>query len=155
MTAVPSFLVSGILAMILSFIALLWSAVFLGRKQGGLGLILLSILMLLVGGGFIPPYGGIIAGVAATRIDKPLTWWRSHLPGRALNFLAKLWPWTLIVYVGWSLGGWILGSFFGEVMLNLSFVLFFFFDLGLPLVAIFSGFAQDLGQAELPLKFTV
>jgi len=38
-------------------------AMFIQRKNGGLTLILLSILMLLVGGGFIPPLFGIIAGV--------------------------------------------------------------------------------------------
>jgi hypothetical protein len=49
MTAVPGFLVNGILAILLSFIDLLWSAVFIGRKQGGLGSIILSVYMLLVG----------------------------------------------------------------------------------------------------------
>jgi hypothetical protein len=56
MTLVPNFLVTGVLAIIISLIIVVWAAVFIQRKNGGLILILLSILMLLVGAGFIPPY---------------------------------------------------------------------------------------------------
>jgi hypothetical protein len=86
----------------------------------------------------------VIAGLATTRIRAPLTWWRNRLSGRTLDVLASLWPWTLILYAGWSLGGWILGYFFSEIMLSLSFVLFFLFDLVLPVFTILTGFAKDI-----------
>jgi hypothetical protein len=38
----------------------------------------------------------IVAVVMATRINKPLNWWRKHLQ---VNFFAKLWPWSFITYV--------------------------------------------------------
>ena len=63
MTLIPSFLITGVFAILVSVVVIAWAAIFLGRKNGGLTLILLSILMLLVGGGFIPPLFGIIAGV--------------------------------------------------------------------------------------------
>ena len=63
MTFIQNFLITGILAILVSLVVMAWAAMFVQRKNGGLTLILLSILMLLVGGGFIPPLFGIIAGV--------------------------------------------------------------------------------------------
>lgn len=68
MTFIPNLFVTGILAIIASLAVMVWAAAFVQRKSGGLALILLSILMLLVGGGFIPPFFGIIAGTIGTRI---------------------------------------------------------------------------------------
>jgi hypothetical protein len=42
-------------------------------KLGGSILILLSVALLLFGGGIFPPLIGVIGGVAGTRINKPLT----------------------------------------------------------------------------------
>lgn len=144
MTIVPNFIVTGILAIIISLIIVVWAGVFIQRKNGGLILILLSILMLLVGGGFIPTFSGIVAGVAGTGINTPLVFWRTRLSGSALRSLAKLWPWTLIVFVAWSLGGWFLGYFFNQVMINLSLVLFLVCNFGLPLLTVITGFAFDI-----------
>lgn len=63
MTLIQNFLITGIFAMLFALIVMVWAALFVQRKNGGLTLIFLSILMLLVGGGFIPPLLGIIAGV--------------------------------------------------------------------------------------------
>jgi hypothetical protein len=72
MTVVPSFLVTGILAVIVGIVAMIWAAFFVHRKRGGLILILLSIVLLLVGGGIFPPIIGIIAGAVGTRINAPI-----------------------------------------------------------------------------------
>jgi hypothetical protein len=69
MTVIPSFLVSGILTVIVGVLVAVWAAKFVQRKNGGLVLILLSILMLLVGGGLFPPVFGAVAGIIATRIN--------------------------------------------------------------------------------------
>jgi hypothetical protein len=96
MTFVPNLLVTGILAILISLILLVWVTMFVERKHGGLVLILLSVVMLLVGGGFGPPIIGIIVGVAATRINAPLSWWRTHLYSGSRRFLAKVWPWSYV-----------------------------------------------------------
>jgi hypothetical protein len=70
MTVVPSFLVSGILTVIVGVIVAVWAAKFVQRKQGGLMLLLLSVLMLLVGGGLFPPVFGVAAGLIGTRIKR-------------------------------------------------------------------------------------
>ncbi len=144
MTIVPHSLVTGILAIIVGLGVSLWAVAFVQRKHGGPTLILLSIAMLLVGGGFVPTYTGILAGVAGTRINAPLARWRAHLSGSARGFLARVWPWALIAFVVWSLGGWILGHFFNQTMMSLGFALFLIFDLGLPLLAVLAGFARDM-----------
>ncbi len=68
MTIVPSFLVTGVLTIIFGLLVAIWAAKFVQRKNGGLVLILLSIIMLLVGGGLFPPVFGVVAGIIGTRI---------------------------------------------------------------------------------------
>jgi len=143
MTIIPNFFVTGVLAIIVSLIIILWAVAFVQRKHGGLVLILLSIIQLLVGGGFVPVALGIIAGVAATRIHAPFMWWRAHLSVHSQRFLAMLWPWPLIVFVLWFPGEWILGYFFNDYMLNLALITIFF-SLGLMLLTVLTGFAYDI-----------
>ena len=72
MTIIPSFLITGILAILFGLVVLVWSAFFVHRKHGSLVLILLCIPLLLFGGGIFPPLIGVIAGALGTRIQKPL-----------------------------------------------------------------------------------
>jgi len=97
-TLIPNFLASGILAMIVGFLAPIWAVAFVQRRHSALILLFLSILLFLVGGGSPPIFLGIIASAVATRINKPLTWWRAHLSVNVRGFLAKLWPWSIIVF---------------------------------------------------------
>ncbi len=117
MTIIPSLLVTGILAILFSLIFLVWATMFVQRKNGGLVLILLSIVMLLVGGGFGPPILGIIVGATGTRINAPLTWWRAHLSIGSRRFLGKLWPWSfaacIIAWLYLFPGSILLDYFFG------------------------------------------
>ncbi len=146
MTIIPNFLVTGILAILFSLVFLVWAVLFVQRKNGGLVLILLSIVMLLVGGGIFPPILGIILGVIGTRINAPLAWWRAHLSVRLRHFLGKVWPWSFIAcLIAWLLlfpGINILGYFFGVNNPNLTVILIFF-ALGSLLLTIFTGFAYD------------
>jgi hypothetical protein len=96
MTLVPSFLATGILAVLLSLTAAMWAVAFVQRKHGGLVLILLSMGMLLVGSGFIPTFVGILASAAAIGIHAPLSKWRARLPKGAVRIGSALWPWPLI-----------------------------------------------------------
>ena len=94
MTIVPNFLVTGIPAMVLGLLTMLWAAAFVQRPQGGAILALLSLGLLLFGGRIFPPLIGIIGGVAGTRINTGL----NKQPGPVWRTLAKLWPWTLVVF---------------------------------------------------------
>jgi hypothetical protein len=149
MTIVPNLLVTGILAILFSLIFFVWATMFVQRKNGGLVLILLSIVMLLVGGGIFPPVIGIIIGALGTRINAPLTWWRTHLSVGLRHFLAKLWPWSFVVcLIAWLLlfpGINILGYFFGVNNPDLTVILILF-ALGSLLLTILTGFAYDIQE---------
>lgn len=71
MTIVPNFFLTGILAIIMGIIITIWAVAFIDRKNGGLVLVFLSIAMLLLGGGIVPPIIGVIGGIIGSRI-KPV-----------------------------------------------------------------------------------
>jgi hypothetical protein len=98
-TVVPSLLVAGLLAITAALLIAIWAALFIQRKYGAWVLVLLAILLFLVGGGFGPPFMALVAGLIATQISRPLSWWRTHLPKAIQGILAKLWPWPLIIYL--------------------------------------------------------
>lgn len=160
MTLVPSLFMTGILAILVSLIFLAWAAMFAQRKHGGLVLILLSGLMLIVGGGFGPPILGVIVGIAATGINAPLMWWRMRLSEGLRRFLAKVWPWSYVAgIIAWLLvmpGTILLDYFFG--VSDLDFIvpilaLTVLSAFGLLLVTVFAAFAHDV-QRQIGLHKT-
>jgi hypothetical protein len=98
-TLVPNFLLTGVLAMIVGWIIMIWSAGYIERKRGAWILTLLTVGLFLVGGGFAPVVLAVIPVFAATQIGKPLTWWRSRQPSRTLEILAGLWKWVFPVFI--------------------------------------------------------
>lgn len=91
MTLVPNMAVTGVLAIIAALAVGVWAVWFIDRPHGGLILIGLSVLLLLVGGGFGPPMVAAISGVAATRTGKE----GGRVPGFIGSALARAWPWLL------------------------------------------------------------
>jgi protein-S-isoprenylcysteine O-methyltransferase Ste14 len=137
MTMIPDLLVTGIASVLAGLGMAVWAAVFIRRKCGGFVLVLLSLLALLVGGGFVPVFIGIVS--AATNRG-PV-----RIPARnRFAFLAVVWPWPLILMTLWLPGSWLLGHFFGPVMLSLSGPLFLIFDIGLPALAMTSAISRTL-----------
>jgi hypothetical protein len=143
MTIVPSFLVTGILAVIFGVVVMIWSVFSLPRKRGGLILILLCIPLLLFGGGLFPPLIGMIAGALGTRINKPLSAEGSRLSAGQLWFLAAQWPWSLALYVLWVLGQFVIGHFFNDWLLANGYLIIVMV-LGSLLLAVVSTYAHDL-----------
>ena len=139
MTVIPSFLVTGILASVVGLITMIWAAAFVQRKSGGIVLILLSIALLLVGGGLFPPVIGIIAGVVATKINAPVT----RRPGSVLRLFARMWPWPLVAFFVWVLGQFVVGYFFNELLQRSGF-LSPLLIIGLLLLSVFTAFAYDV-----------
>jgi hypothetical protein len=77
----------------------IWAARYLDIKYGARVLLFLSISLWLVGGGFAPLFMALVAFAAASRIDRPLNWWRTHLPNSLKVILRTLWPGSVIAYV--------------------------------------------------------
>lgn len=150
LTIVPSFLVTGILAVIIGVLVIIWAAGFVDRRYGAGVLLLLSVLLFLVGGGFAPIFLTILAFITATRINKPLTWWRTHIPAILQTFLVWLWPGSLIalvllffISVEIAIFGYPFVYFWGanttlSILYNASYVM-----LGLMVLSPLTGFAHD------------
>jgi len=148
MTLVPNFLVTGILAILVGLSIILWSVTFVQKKHGAVVLSLLSILLLLVGGGFGPITLLITACIGAGRINKPLTWWRTNLPDGPRRLLATLWPWSLAATLGWVPVEVFLGQIFhlindpSRTLTNLNF-LFSYPLLFFIVMALITGLARE------------
>jgi len=112
MSILPNLQATGILALLLGLAIIVWSAAFVQRRHGGLVLILLSIALLLFGGGIFPPLIGVIGGTAGTQINRPLR----GKPGRVTRTAARLWPWPLVILLAWLLGQFAVGYFFNDFL---------------------------------------
>jgi hypothetical protein len=131
-------LIIGILTIMGSLLTVTWSIVFLHRKWGGVGLILLSIAQLLCGGGFYPPVIGIIGGLLGLQITRPL----KRKTDKVTYSLAKLWPWPLIVLIGWVVIQFPLGIYNNGLMISLMRINLILV-LGSLALSIISAYAQD------------
>ncbi|MBN1122668.1 MAG: hypothetical protein JXJ17_16440 [Anaerolineae bacterium] len=147
MTLVPNFLLAGILTLIIGVAILVWVAAFLQHERGWLVLILLSIGFMLIGAGFTPPTLGVLAGAVGSQINRPLAERKGLLSDKFGLFLSELWPWPLVVYVGWLIFQTSLGIFAGEVMLKLGMMPLLITNTFL-LLMILTGFSVDRHLAQ-------
>jgi hypothetical protein len=155
LTIIPSFLISGILSVILGIVVMVWAIGFVNHKHGAGILMLLSMALFLVGGGFAPIFMALVASLTATRINQPLKFWRAILPGALQKFLGKIWFGVLIVFVLVfvfsvivAIFGWPLTIFFDDetsfrYLNSLSLVM-----VGLMLFSSLCGFAHDLQDQD-------
>lgn len=126
MTVIPSFFWAGILSMIVGLAVMIWAAAFVQRKYGGLVLALLSLLLLLVGGGIMPPIICFIGGLVGSRIHAPLRWSRAYLAGGTGRFLASAWAWSLGAFVVFVYGQYPFGYFFNDFLMNNGYLILIF-----------------------------
>jgi hypothetical protein len=96
-TIIPNFLISGLLSMVLGLAIVIWSLWFIQTTHGRTVFLVLFILLFLVGGGIGQIVFFIPAWAFATRMNKPLTWWKKVLPRSIWPFLSRLWIITLIL----------------------------------------------------------
>ncbi len=96
-TLIPNFMITGIVSMVVGVAIIIWSIWYLPSKYGRTVYLGLFILSFLVGGGIGQVFFFIPAWAFATRMHKPLTWWRKVLPRRVWPFLSRLWIVTLVL----------------------------------------------------------
>ena len=102
-TVIPNLVITGIAAIIASTVAVIWAVFFVQRKHGPLILLGLFVAQTLVGGGWILDMA-IITVILATRIGKPMSWWRLRLTGRTRMVLDRLLLPSLVSYAIISFG---------------------------------------------------
>jgi hypothetical protein len=160
LSIIPNYLITGILTTIISLAIIIWAITFIDKKVGLWGLIILTILVLIFGGGFAPPTFMILAIIAASKINKPLVFWKRILLNKFGYTLARLWPLTLMILILCVLFA-IKSGIFGFPLINFnnadialkflrSFGLVTTFGIG-PIVII-SAFAFDIHKHDSFIK---
>jgi hypothetical protein len=153
-TIIPNFLITGIASILVSIAIIIWSIGFVHKKNGPLVFILLYILLFLVGGGVAQVIFFTLTWAVATRINRPLSWWRRILPQSVCRILAVLWPWTLSVgsflmlaALFIAITGYFPGS--GDPA-EVLYIMIFFIGIAFILfhITFLSGFADDINRSQ-------
>jgi hypothetical protein len=146
MTIIPNLLVTGILAIFTTLLFLLLSTVWNRKKMAGWMMIPTAIAMLLCGAGMCPPILVIILGVATIIMNTPLRKKHPQQPPRSQQFLARLWPGSLIIsLVSWLMifPGLPLLDYYGDVNDPILVAVLVFMALGTLLMTLIFARARD------------
>lgn len=146
LSILPTFLLAGISSIILGIVVVICSSLFVQRRFGATIFLILTFTLFLVGGGMAPIVLSITAVAVATRIDKPLIWWKTHLSTNLRSSLGKLWPWSLLLFViiFWStVGIQIFGLPLETSLISTSVGILSIAMISLIPVSIIVGFAYD------------
>jgi len=154
-TLIPNFMATGIVSMIVGLTIVIWSIWFLPRRHGRTVFLGLFVTSFLVGGGIGQAFFFLPAWAFATRMDKPLAWWRKVLPRSIWPFLSRLWIVTLVLaaiamLIGLEMA--IYGVFPGlsdPVRIQNVALLFVLAAAILCMVSFIAGFGHELGRIEL------
>ncbi|CAG0993702.1 hypothetical protein ANAEL_02453 [Anaerolineales bacterium] len=161
LTVIPSFFVTGILAMLAGLLVIIWSAGFVQKKYGSGVFFLLSLFQFLVGGGFAQIFLVLMVTLAATQINAPWKGWRILLPGFLRRFLGQSWLVLLILFALTLLGS-MFAAIFGFIPLvsslldlnagNTTGFLYSlaYFMLALLPLTILAGLAHDVERMDFP-----
>lgn len=153
-TILPTFLLAGLLSMLVGLAIIIWSLRYLQTRHGPTVFLVLFILLFLVGGGIGQVAFFIPAWAFATRMDKPLTWWRKVLPRSSWPFLSKLWPVTLAlstiaILIGLEMAvfGYFPGMTDPDAIQN-TCLLFVLSSAILNIISFVAGFGHELQRME-------
>jgi hypothetical protein len=153
MSVIPNLLVTGTLTIVVSLAVMLWAVAFVEHRHAGRDLAILSVAMLLVGGGFGPPILGMLAGLVAAGAQASHAQWASVLSGPSGRLLALLWPalfWLcLLNALLLVVGSLVVAGALGLANPDL-FVLSLFLVLVTMPLATLAGIAHDLRHAPAP-----
>jgi hypothetical protein len=132
----PDLFITGLIALALGLVMLAWSFGARQHRFYGVGVALLSLLLLGLGGGVVPPVIGLAGGIVAM-----LPRGRST-PGRASALLSALWPWPLVALFALLALMVLLGTVAAAVLAEAALVLFLAMVLSLVLTVL-SAWAWD------------
>jgi hypothetical protein len=91
---IPHLFLTGLAVIVVAAALLWWSLAPIRSTRRGWGLLGLSVLLLLVGGGFGPPTFGIVGGIAAIVLGR-----RTAEVRPRHRVLARAWPWIYVALV--------------------------------------------------------
>ncbi|PKK95749.1 MAG: hypothetical protein CVV59_02135 [Tenericutes bacterium HGW-Tenericutes-4] len=134
-SVIPNFLISGIITVLLS-IAIVILANLLIESNYFKFFPLLFILLFLFGGGFVPPFIGIIS--STYYVIKRKSNMYNKQPSFFKKLIAKLWIYLISVLILWLPSSWIIGWIFPVFRLQISSATFIMLDIILPILILIS-----------------
>jgi hypothetical protein len=140
MSFISDYLTMGILTITFGLIMSLWSAFYIHKKSGGWVTLILSIIMLLFGGGFFPPAIGIFSSIVALFIHKPI---KTQKVNGFTRMAAKLWPWPFVYFPLWGISQFVIGYYFNNFLKENMLFFTLLFMLSLPLTVL-SAYSHDV-----------
>lgn len=152
-TLIPNFLITGIITIIIGLFIIGWSIKFIDKQYGARIFFVLCSASFLTGGGSPPLTFGFLACIAATKINKPLLWWKEHLSVTWRNSFVRLWPWShistvLVVLLGTEMA--IFGAPLSYILdINLFMIILFLvgqISMILAVVSIITAIAIDISS---------
>ncbi len=152
-TVIQNYLVTGIFALGLGMVVVVWSIGFIDRNYGPVVFVALSVALFLVGGGIAEVAFILLAALLSTRIHHPLGRWQRAARSRFGLALSRLWPYAIalafsVFLIGYSI--WLLVLPPGEVRQigTLHYVTWASLGIGLILLLLVvpCGFIRDIRQ---------
>jgi hypothetical protein len=154
-TLLPTFLLAGLLSMIVGLVIVVWSLFFIETRYGRTVFLALFILLFLVGGGIGQVAFFIPAWAFGTRMNTPLAWWKKVLPQSSWPFLSRLWIVILVIStilvlfgVEIAIFGIVPGMTDPDRIQNTAMLLVFSSAI-LNIFAFIAGFGHDLRRMEM------
>ncbi len=153
-TLIHNFLITGISAVLTGLAIIVWSLKYIHTKHGATVFLFLIILLILAGGGigfiivFIPTWA------FATRINKPLNWWKKVLSFKLRKILSPLWffiltltmiAWLIVMELG--IFGYFPGQNNPDTILNIVFITLFSSAV-LTCITFICAFAGDINEQD-------
>jgi hypothetical protein len=153
-TLAPTFRTAGALSILVGLAIIVWSIWFLPAWHGRTVFLGLFILLFLTGGGIGQVAFFIPAWAFATRMDKPLTWWKKVLPRAWWPFLSRLWIILLVlstisILIGLEIAifGYVPWTTVPDAVQNAGLT-FVFASALMNIIAFIAGFGHDLLRME-------
>ena len=156
-TVLPNYLITGVIAMAVGLCIVLWTVFRIRTRLGPIVFLLLSILLLGVGGGIAHVPFFLIGWAVSTRINSPLSWWKKAVSRRVADRLARNWLGILVTDYIMLLVGiaiWLIflppGSAHRALVLQYTCWFFIVAGLLMQLPTVVSGFMRDIrvGRVE-------
>jgi hypothetical protein len=141
LSVIPNLLVTGIVATALSIALAAWVMRRVGPPRWAAGILVLSVLLLLFGGGLFPPVIGIVLALAAARIGAT-----GRAPGAMARRIAPAWRVATVLGIAGYLGlfpGLVLASALVGVEEAALVLLFAALAFGGLVLALFAARASD------------
>lgn len=99
LTIIPNYLITGIMSIVISVSVFIWAIAFIDRRYNLSGVIVLTVLMLLFGGGFASPTFMMLAIITTIFINRPVKIFTSITLGNRLKYISILWPLSLYLMI--------------------------------------------------------